>query len=118
MGNDELILILIGKCHYYNGDYDAAIHYLMKVHNRNFYLSDGGLMTLAAIFARNNKIEELERLTMVPLTQSEYTSENWCVLAYQSFVQERYEKAAYFAQKACCLNPKNTEAILLKGTIL
>lgn len=113
---NEIFNVLLGQCYYYNGDSDNALKHLVRAHANNYYLIDG-LPTLAGVYAAKNQTEELEKLTML-WSSNEYTTEHWFVLAQHLFVQGKYEKATYFAHKACALNPKNIEACLLKGKYL
>ena len=117
VGFNEMFLVLLGQCYHYIGQYDLALHYLLRSQNRNSYLSEG-LMTLASIYSIENKLDELEKLTMPNISPSEYTAEYWFVLAQHLYCQGKHDKAAYFAQKSCSLKPKNTEATLLKGLFI
>lgn len=112
--NNEVFQVLIGQCHYYNGEIEKALTYLTMAYSKNPYLIDG-LMTLAALYALKGHIGDLERLTLPAVSVSEYSSEHWFVWAQLFFTQGKYEKASYFAHKACFINPKNVEATLLKG---
>lgn len=60
-------------------------------------------------------VVELEKLTQLPMNPSEYTSEHWLLYGFHCYVLKKYDKASYFAHKACYLNPRNIEACLLKG---
>lgn len=110
---NEVFNVLLGQCHYYNGDNDNALKYLVRAHANNYYMIDG-LTSLAAIYAAKNQLDELEKLTMI-VSPSEYMTEHWFVMAQLIFAQGKYEKANYFAHRACVLNLKNIEAGLLKG---
>lgn len=110
---NEVFNVLLGQCHYYNGDNDNALKYLVRAHANNYYMIDG-LTSLTAIYAAKNQLDELEKLTMI-VSPSEYMTEHWFVMAQLIFAQGKYEKANYFAHRACVLNQKNIEAGLLKG---
>lgn len=73
---------------------------------------------LAAIYAKKGDSAELERLTQLYMIPSEYTSEHWLIFGYHYYVLKKYDKASYFAHKACYLNPRNIEAGLLKGILI
>lgn len=112
-GKNELVNVLLGQCYFYNGETDMALKYLQRAHANNFYLLDG-LTTLAAIYAAKNQSDELEKLTRLYMSSAEYTTEHWLLFAQHFFVIRKFEKATYFAHKACYLNPRNIEACLLK----
>lgn len=112
--NNEIFQVLIGQCHYYNGEPDKALHYLSRAHSQNPYLVDG-LMTLAALYAIKGRTDELEKLTVPAISVTEYVSEHWFVWAQLFYAQGKFEKASYFAHKSCFLNTRNVEATLLKG---
>lgn len=114
IGDNEGILVLIGQCYHYIGNYDTALYYLMRAHNNNPYLIDG-LMTLASLYAIKNRLDDLEKLTMPAIGPSEYTAEYWFVLAQHLFSQGKHDKATFFAEKSCHMRSKNAEANLLKG---
>lgn len=113
IGDNEMILVLIGQCYHYIGNHDTALYYLMRAHNSNNHLTDG-IMTLAALYAIKNRLDDLEKLTMPANAPTEFSAEYWFVLAQHLFSQGKHDKAAYFAQKSCYLKPKNNEATLLK----
>lgn len=115
--NNEIFQVLIGQCCYYNGDCDMALEYLTRAHTTNPHMLDG-LMTLAAVYALKGQTDELERMTLPTMSVTEFTSEHWFVWAQLFFKQGKYEKASYFAHKACFMNSKNVEATLLKGTYI
>lgn len=114
IGDNDMFLVLLGQCHHFMGNYDAALRHLERAYHNKLLLTEG-LMTLAALFAIKNRLYDLEKLTMPIYTTQEYTAEHWFVLAQFLFCQEKFEKAAYFAQKSCYVKPKNAEATLLKG---
>lgn len=113
-GNNEIFQVLIGQCLHYNGEHERALQYLSRAYAQNPYMIDG-LMTLAALYAIQNKVNDLERLTVPSMSVTEYLSEHWFVWAQLFYVQKKYEKASYFAHKSCFLNVRNIEASLLKG---
>lgn len=112
------LLVLIGECYYHNGDYEHAYNYLKRAHNLYPYMKNG-IQILAILVARKNKIADLEKMIAPTSTfPYEYTSESWFVMAQYLFSTGKFDKAVYFVQKACFLNPKNTEALILKARIL
>lgn len=72
---------------------------------------------MASLLAKEN-VEELQRLIPPDLEISQYTASHWLALAYGMYANKKYNKAAYFAQKACIMSPRNVEALLLKANIL
>ena len=77
-----------------------------------------GLDILAALLTKERKHKELEKLISPSITVSEYGPETWIAMAYYLYATKKNSKAAYFAQKACFLSPRNVEALILKGAIL
>lgn len=111
--NNETILVLIGQCYHYIGNSEAAVTHLTRAYQINNYLTDG-LMTLAAVYANLNRVDDLEKLTPPNLALTDHTPEYWFILAQYLYCQGKYDKAVYFAQKSFNLKPNNTEAALLK----
>lgn len=70
---------------------------------------------MGAIYAKKGDSAELEKLTHFYMNASEYSSEHWLIFGYHYYVLKKYDKASYFAHKACYLNQRNVEAGLLKG---
>uniref|UniRef100_A0A182QU82 Uncharacterized protein n=1 Tax=Anopheles farauti TaxID=69004 RepID=A0A182QU82_9DIPT len=116
--NYHQLLVLIGECYYYNGEYEQAYITLKRAHAMQPH-SKNGLQILAILMAKNKKIAELEKLIMpTPALLNEYTSEMWFVMGQYLFATGKYEKAVYFVQKACFLNSRNVEALVLKAEVL
>ncbi|KFB35444.1 AGAP003902-PA-like protein [Anopheles sinensis] len=116
--NYHQLLVLIGECYYHNGDYEQAYNTLKRAHAMQPH-SRNGIQMLAILMAKNKKISELEKLvTPTPSLLNEYTSEMWFVMGQYLFATAKYEKAVYFVQKACFLNSRNVEALILKAEIL
>lgn len=70
---------------------------------------------MGAIYTKKGDAVELEKLTQLYMNPSEYSSEHWLIYGFHYYVLKKYDKASYFAHKACYLNPRNIEAGLLKG---
>lgn len=116
--NYHQLLVLIGECYYHNGEYDNAYSYLKRAHSLCPYMKNG-IQILAILVAKKNKITDLEKMIAPTSTfPYEYTSESWFVMAQYLFATGKFDKAVYFVQKACFLNPKNAEALILKAKIL
>ncbi|XP_058814879.1 anaphase-promoting complex subunit 7 [Topomyia yanbarensis] len=116
--NYHQLLVLIGECYYHNGEYENAYTYLKRAHSLYPYMKNG-IQILAILMAKKKKVSELEKMIAPTSTfPYEYSSEMWFVMAQYLFATAKYDKAVYFVQKACFLNPKNAEALILKAEIL
>ncbi|XP_065078088.1 anaphase-promoting complex subunit 7 [Ochlerotatus camptorhynchus] len=118
LSNYHQLLVLIGECYYHNGEYENAYTYLKRAHSLYPYMKNG-IQILAILMAKKKKINELEKMIAPTSTfPMEYSSEMWFVMAQYLYSTAKYDKAVYFVQKACFLNPKNAEALILKAEIL
>ncbi|XP_055548576.1 anaphase-promoting complex subunit 7 isoform X1 [Wyeomyia smithii] len=118
LSNYHQLLVLIGECYYFNGEYDNAYSYLKRAHNQYPYMKNG-IQILAVLITKKKKVNELEKMIAPTSTfPYEYSSEMWFVMAQYLYATTKYDKAVYFVQKACFLNPKNAEALILKAEIL
>ncbi|XP_055642307.1 anaphase-promoting complex subunit 7 [Toxorhynchites rutilus septentrionalis] len=118
LSNYHQLLVLIGECYYHNGEYDNAYAYLKRAHSLYPYMKNG-IQILAILMAKKKKINELEKIIAPTSTfPYEYSSEMWFVMAQYLYCTAKYDKAVYFVQKACFLNPKNAEALILKAEVL
>lgn len=77
-----------------------------------------GLDLLVSILYKEGKSKEIEKYIAPSIQPNEYSAENWIALAYYMHSMKKWTKAAYYAQKACHFNPRNIEALVLKGLIL
>lgn len=114
-GRNEIFDVVIGQCYLHNGDRDIALKYLTRAHGKNIYLQNG-LTSLAYIFTSKEDVHSLEKL-IANVQPTEYSAEHWYVVASQHYVQRKYDKATYFAHKACYMNPTNVDAAILNGKI-
>ncbi|XP_053694746.1 anaphase-promoting complex subunit 7 isoform X2 [Sabethes cyaneus] len=118
LANYHQLLVLIGECYYYNGEYENAYNYLKRAHDQYPYMKNG-IQILAILIAKKKKVNELEKMIAPTSTfPYEYCSEMWFVMAQYLYITAKYDKAVYFVQKACFLNPKNAEALILKAEVL
>ncbi|XP_055614250.1 anaphase-promoting complex subunit 7 [Uranotaenia lowii] len=118
LSNYHQLLVLIGECYYHNGEYENAYTYLKRAHSLYPYMKNG-VQILAILMAKKKKVSELEKMIAPTSTfPYEYSSEMWFVMAQYLYSTAKYDKAVYFVQKACFLNPKNAEALILKAEIL
>lgn len=78
-----------------------------------------GLDAYAACLSREGRLRErAEALVPPTLPPSEYTIHHWLAMAHLHVDRRRLPLAAYLAQKACYAEPRNPEALLLKGFFL
>lgn len=118
LSNYHQLLVTIGECYYHNGEYENAYSYLKRAHNLYPHMKNG-IQILAILMAKKKKINDLEKMIAPTSTfPYEYSSEMWFVMAQYLYSTAKYDKAVYFVQKACFLNPKNAEALILKAEIL
>lgn len=111
------LLVAMGESYYYSGDHKNALIVLQRAHALDPHMQRG-LDILAALLAKERKHKELEKLISPSITVLEYGPETWIAMAYFLYATKKNSKAAYFAQKACFLSPRNVEALILKGAIL
>jgi anaphase-promoting complex subunit 7 len=111
------LLVAMGESYYYSGDHKNALIVLQRAHALDPHMQRG-LDILAALLTKERKHKELEKLISPSITVSEYGPETWIAMAYFLYATKKNSKAAYFAQKACFLSPRNVEALILKGAIL
>ncbi|VVC31787.1 Hypothetical protein CINCED_3A017194 [Cinara cedri] len=116
--NCNRLLVAIGRAYYLNGDRKNALVYLQRAYKINPLMQDG-LSTLAMCLYMEKHNKELDKL--LPTTYTDESSVDpymWIVLAFVCFSKSNYSKALCLAQKACSVDPKSIEALLLHGMIL
>lgn len=111
------VLVSLGEAYHFSGEHRNALAVLQRAHSLD-PLSLKGMDILAAILAKDKKIKELESLSSQLMAVSEQAPEPWISIAHFSFATKKNSRAVYFAQKACTLNTRNVEALLVKGSIL
>lgn len=111
------VLVSLGEAYYYNGDYTNAMSVLEKAHLSDPLLIKG-MDIYAALLSKEKKAKELESLTSHLIAINDAVPEPWIAMAYFCFASKRWNKALNFAQKACSINPRHVEALLLKGCVL
>ncbi|XP_054707441.1 anaphase-promoting complex subunit 7-like [Uloborus diversus] len=111
------VLIALGEAYYYHGDYQNALCFLERAYCSD-PLSVKGMDVYAALLAKEKKLKELESLTAHLISINDAVPEPWIAMAYFCYATKKGTKAVNFAQKACVLNPRHVEALLLKGTVL
>lgn len=116
--NHHRMLVQIGKCYFYDGSYDLATRYLERAHAESPQMCDEGLILLANLYCRENRLADLERLTAATANVNEYRHEHWFILALCRYYADRFERVDYFLDKA---RGKSTfldiEVSLLKATV-
>ncbi|XP_067123755.1 anaphase-promoting complex subunit 7 isoform X1 [Centruroides vittatus] len=111
------ILVSLGEAYYYSGDFTNALVVLERAHSLDSLLLKG-MDIYSALLAKDRKVKELENLSTQLMSISDSTPEPWIAMAYYCYVAKKGTRAIYFAQKACMINARHVEALLLKGTIL
>jgi len=111
------LLVEQGRAHYWAGEMDYAERVLHRAASSQPQLL-AGMDCLAALLAAQGKIRELEALATRLMGVSEEAPESWVAMGYFSHLTKKSPRAVYFAHKACLLDTRNVEALLLKGSIL
>ncbi|XP_064461073.1 anaphase-promoting complex subunit 7-like [Ornithodoros turicata] len=111
------ILVSLAEAYYYSGDFTNATAALERAHNLDPYLV-AGMDIYAALLAKEKKVKELESLSTHLISINNKVPEPWIAMAYFSYVTKKGTRAIYFSQKACLIDPRHVEALLLKGSIL
>ncbi|XP_063242706.1 anaphase-promoting complex subunit 7 isoform X2 [Bacillus rossius redtenbacheri] len=111
------LLVSLGESYYHVGDNTTAIMILQRAQSLDPFM-ERGLDILAALLFKEDRIKELEKLVPSVLTVPEYSSEVLVAMAYYFFGIKKNTRAVYFVQKALFMNPRNVEALILKGLIL
>ncbi|QQP49981.1 Anaphasepromoting complex subunit 7like [Caligus rogercresseyi] len=107
----------MGKAQFYNGDFTAASLSLSRAHKiEPFHLQ--GMDILASLLAKDKKTKELELFAKKLLGVSEDLPEPWTAMGYYSYLNKKSHRAIYFAHKACMIQSRSIEALLLKGNLL
>lgn len=116
--NHHRMLVQIGKCYFYDGSYDLALRYLERANTECPQVCGEGLILLANLLCRENRLADLERLTAATVNVNDYRHEHWFILALRLYYSDRYERVDYFLEKA---RGKSTfldvEVSLLKVTV-
>ncbi len=115
--NNIQILVTLGQAQHYSGNFTAALQTLQRVHKLDpNHLSCMDI--LAALYAKDRKVKELEQLAVRLMSVTEESPEPWIAMGYYSYVNKKGAKAMYFGHKAIVLSPRSVEALLLKGNLL
>jgi len=111
------VLVDQGLAHHWAGEVDQAVSVLSRAaslapHNLR------GMDSLAALLAQTGKVRELESLATRLMGVSEEQPQSWVAMGHFCHLNKKSPKAVYFAHKACLLDTRNVEALLLKGQVL
>ena len=115
--NNLNLLVSIGQCLHYSGDYAQALSTLQAVHGLD-PTNLRGMDILASLLAKERKLKELEALATKLMSVTEEAPEPWIATGYHCYAAKKGTRAVYFAHRACMLHHKNVEALLLKGNVL
>ena len=77
-----------------------------------------GMDCLAALYAREKLAKDLELLATKLMSITEESEEPWIAMGYYCFLNKKHSRAVYFGHKACIINHRSVEALLLKGNVL
>ena len=111
------VCVDMGLAHHWAGHTDQAILSLARAVSMST-LTMRGMDSLAALYAETGKVRELENLSVRLMNLSEEHPQPWVAMGYFCHLAKKSPKTVYFAHKACTLDPRNDEALLLKGRVL
>lgn len=111
------ILATLGETYYLAGDSKNALSMLQRAHAVD-PLNLRGSDLLACLLAGDKRNRELEELAMTTTSVTDTAPQPWITMGYYCQLSKRATKAIYFAHKACSINPRSVEGLLLKGTLL
>jgi len=129
-GTEELrccsqVLVDQGLAHYWSGDREQAISVLNRAQQLDGSILRG-MDSLAALLAQggtqggdtNSSLIKLEQLATRLMQVAEDAPESLVALGHHCHAAKKSSRAVYFAHKACLLDTRNVEALLLKGSVL
>lgn len=117
---NEHLLSNIGRCLYYYGNFLQSERYLEMVRRVNPRNMEA-LSALAVVYEFNRKDRaELERMlpTMPSADCAEFKSAHWFLHAQLTYMSSKYERSLEFTDRALSMDPRNIEAVLLRGKLL
>ena len=100
--NNINLLITIGLCQHYNGNYSAALSTLLRVHKLE-PTNLRGMDVLASLLSKERKYKELESLATKLMSVTEDAPEPWIATGYHCYAAKKGTRAVYFAHRACML---------------
>ena len=107
----------VGLAHHWAGEQEQAVRSLSRVASLN-PMTMRGMDSLAALYAETGRLRDLENLATRLMSVTEEQPQPWVAMGYFCHLTKKSPKAVYFAHKACLLDPRNIEALLLKGRVL
>ena len=111
------LLVDAGLAHQWAGETEQAISSLARA-AALAPTNMRGMDSLSALYAETGKVRELESLATRLMGVSEEQPQPWVAMGYYCHLSKKSPRAVYFAHKACLLDPRNVEALLLKGRVL
>lgn len=111
------IQVDIGLAHHWAGNTELAITALARAATLS-PTNMRGMDALASLYAETGNIRDLEGLATRLMGVSEEQPQPWIAMGYYCHLSKKSPRAVYFAHKACLLDPRNVEALLLKGRVL
>ena len=111
------LLVWQGRAHHWAGEADAAISVLSRAGSLDPQLL-AGMDSLAALLAEQGRVRELETLATRLMKVSDEAPEPWVAMGHFCHLNKKSPRAVYFAHKACLIDTRNVEALLLKGNVL
>jgi len=111
------ILVDQGLAHHWAGEVDLAIRVLTRANSLDRHLIRG-MDSLACLLAQEGHTRQLETLSTRLMGVNEECSQSLVALGHFCHLNKKSPRAVYFAHKACQLDTRNVEALLLKGNVL
>ncbi|XP_033646823.1 anaphase-promoting complex subunit 7-like [Asterias rubens] len=112
------VLCCLAENHFLAGDLANALLVYKRVHSLD-PLCLKGMDIYAYLLAREKRMDELMSLSFQLMSVSEQRAEPWIAMGYYYSANAlRTSRAVYFAQKAYQIDPRNVQALLLKGSVL
>ncbi|XP_038061823.1 anaphase-promoting complex subunit 7-like isoform X2 [Patiria miniata] len=112
------VLCCLAENHFLAGDLANAALVYKRVHSLDM-LCLRGMDIYAYLLAHEKRTEELMSLASKLMAVSEQRAEPWIAMGYYyANIPLKTSRAVYFAQKAYQIDPRNVQALLLKGSVL
>lgn len=111
------LLVDQGLAHHWAGEVDLAIRVLSRASSLDRHLLRG-MDSLACLLAQEGHTRQLETLSTRLTGVNEESPQSLIALGHFCHLNKKSPRAVYFAHKACQLDTRNVEALLLKGNVL
>ena len=105
------VLVDQGLAHHWAGEVEEAVAVLTRAATLDRQLVRG-MDSLAG------RTRELETLAARLMAVSEEAPQPWVAMGHFCHLNKKSPRAVYFAHKACLIDTRNVEALLLKGNVL